>query len=108
VTSPVQIGLLPLDVDGIDGVQAKPRRESETALVRPLRQWREDDGLPIKKKKIVLVKSGIFWGTKNNSEKLPVGQTKARSALDKHGKPIRSIVNAFIVVVNAKKTNKSP
>jgi hypothetical protein len=62
----------------------------------------------LRKKKIVLVKSGIFWGTKNNSEKLSVGQTRARSALDKHGKPIRSIVNAFIVVVNAKKTNKSP
>jgi hypothetical protein len=64
VTSPVQIGLLPLDVDGIDGVQAKPRRESETALVRPLRQWREDDGLPIKKKKIVFGKIGNLLGDK--------------------------------------------
>ena len=41
----VEVGLLPLDVDCVEGVEAEPRREGEPVLVRQLRDRRQDDGL---------------------------------------------------------------
>ena len=41
----VEVGLLPLDVDGVEGVEAEPRREGEPVLVGQLRDRRQDDGL---------------------------------------------------------------
>ena len=44
----VEVGLLPLDVDGVEGVEAEPRREGEPVLVRQLRDRRQDDGLKVR------------------------------------------------------------
>ena len=41
----VEVGLLALDVDGVERVEAEPRREGEPALVRQLRDRRQDDRL---------------------------------------------------------------
>ena len=44
----VEVGLLPLDVDGVEGVEAEPRREGEPVLVGQLRDRRQDDGLKVR------------------------------------------------------------
>ena len=44
-TSPVKIRLLPLDVDGVYWIEAKPRRKRKAAFVGPLGQRRQHDGL---------------------------------------------------------------
>ena len=41
----VEVGLLPLDVDGVQRVEAEPRGEGEAVLVGQLRDRRQDDGL---------------------------------------------------------------
>ena len=41
----VEVGLLALDVDGVERVEAEPRGEGEAALVRQLRDRRQDDRL---------------------------------------------------------------
>ena len=44
----VEVGLLPLDVDCVEGVEAEPRREGEPVLVGQLRDRRQDDGLKVR------------------------------------------------------------
>ena len=46
----VEVGLLALDVDGVERVEAEPRREGEPALVRQLRDRRQDDRLQIEER----------------------------------------------------------
>ena len=41
----VEVRLLALDVDGVERVEAEPRREGEPVLVGQLRNGRQDDGL---------------------------------------------------------------
>ena len=48
----VEVGLLALDVDGVERVQAEPRREGEPALVRQLRDRRQDDRLQTEEKSL--------------------------------------------------------
>ena len=42
--SPVQVRLLLLDVDRVEGVEAEPGGEGETRLVRPAGEGRDHDG----------------------------------------------------------------
>ena len=46
--SPVEVGLFPLYVNGVERVQPEPRGEREPVLVRPLGQGWKDDGLKAK------------------------------------------------------------
>ena len=46
LASPVEVGLLLLDVDGVEGVEPEPGGEGEPGLVRPLGQRRHHHRAP--------------------------------------------------------------
>ncbi len=45
VCSPIEIGFFSFNIDSVEGIESEPSGESESALVRPLRQRRQNNGL---------------------------------------------------------------